>query len=187
MLSGSFEDDDAFLADDASVDGPRPPKLRKTMTMKVEETTATGQLLQATALRQKYQQEPHISAELREAIACERRLTYRFNPSGLLELLDAESEGAAAVVACCAFDVGTFARDYAALVKIVGDGRCRTFCHQRLEMLQQRFDLHQTEQGDMEMREMGRGAMASVDFFQCGKVDNHVRDRVRIRVGFGSG
>ena len=147
----------------------RPPKLRKTDTLVVEESTACSLLLKAVALRQKYQ-EPLDSTKLKEAIAQGRTITHRFDRSGIIELLD----DAGTNLVSCNVDVGTFAADYGALVGIVSNGHCRTFSHQRLEILQQRFELQVIEQGDMEMREMGRGEMASVDFFKCGKVDNHI-------------
>ena len=169
----TLEDDDAF-AGGMEDQAERPPKLRRTATLEKEEETATGQLRRAAELRARYQQ-PGNASTLRDALAAGKRLTHRFDSSGLLELIDSESElGDAAIVASCAIDVASFARDYAALVKIVSNGHCRTFCHQRLEILQHRFELHETEQGDMEMRAMGSGEMASVDFYKCGKVDNHI-------------
>lgn len=179
MLSGAFDEDDhhSNLSPEAeeappASDGGRPPKLRKTATIVMEENTAIGLLKKAVELRSKYQRAASVTSEaLQNAISAGSTVSYCFCSSGLLQLTNA-ADGA--VLFCCGQNVGGFAADYAALFKIVCNGHCRTFCHQRLEMLQQRFDLHETMQGDLEMREMGRGSMASVDFFKVGKVDNHV-------------
>lgn len=176
MLSSSFEEDLWKAGSGNSDDNPHPPKLRKTETLEFEENTATGQILRAIRLRQKYQTfDESAAAEIAGALRAGRKLVHRFDKSGLLELVDADSElGGAGIVASCRVDVGTFAKDYDALVAIVNNGTCRTFAHQRLDMLQHRFDLHVAERGDMEVRTMGSGEMASVDFFKCGKVDNHI-------------
>ena len=178
MLSGSFDEDDhSHLAPEAeeapvTAEGAgRPPKLRKTATIVMEENTAIGMLKRAVELRSKYQHAAGVSEALQNAVSAGTPISFSFDVSGLLQLTNA-TEGT--LLSKCGENVGTFAADYTALIKIVSNGHCRTFCHQRLEMLQQRFELHETMQGDLEMREMGRGQMASVDFFKVGKVDNHI-------------
>jgi AMP deaminase len=171
MLSASFEDDDHD--DMSSQELPvHPPKLRKTETLIVEEKSAIGLLARAVALRQKYcsLMSATPSAELMATVAAGRHVAHTFDASGLLQLQDDGGH----VIASCGVQVEEFADDYASLSKIVSDGKCRTYSHHRLELLQQRFELHETMQGDMEMREMGRGEMAAVDFFSVGKVDNHI-------------
>lgn len=175
MLSASFDDEELVHAEPAAevADNARPPKLRKTETLLIEENAAIDLLNRAARLRRKYQEPVLASASILDALSQAHTIGYSFDSSGILELTASDRQQNR-VVASCDIDVGTFSADYADLIKIVTNGTARTFCHQRLMMLQQRFDLHETEQGDVELREMGRGQMASIDFFKVGKVDNHI-------------
>ena len=162
MLSASFDDEELVHAEPAAevADNARPPKLRKTETLLIEENAAIDLLNRAARLRRKYQEPVLASASILDALSQAHTIGYRFDSSGILELTASDRQQNR-VVASCDIDVGTFSADYADLIKIVTNGTARTFCHQRLMMLQQRFDLHETEQGDVELREMGRGQMAA--------------------------
>ena len=115
-----------------------PPKLQKTETLIVEERSAIGLLSRAVALRKKYSALMGATppSELVATMAAGGHISHIFDASGLLQLQDDRGH----VIASCPIQVEEFADDYMSLSKIVSDGKCRTYSHHRLELLQQRFE-----------------------------------------------
>ena len=153
-------------------DSVAPIPQHKTRSTCLEEEQAVKLLHSATVLRSVYQTTPPPSEKLQAACAAgPTSIRHRLGTTGVLELYDGRSGD---VLARVDTTVATFAENYHQLVAIVANCHARTWAHQRLELLGNKYELQVLEHGELDTREMGRDGMASVDFFDVAKVDNHI-------------
>ncbi|MES1908398.1 MAG: hypothetical protein MHM6MM_001345 [Cercozoa sp. M6MM] len=85
--------------------------------------------------------------------------------NGVVKVWDDDSEIAA-------ISAEEFFRDLHRVMRLVGNGPAKTFCYQRLQILESRFRLHRVLNEDVENAE--QRVVPHRDFYNVRKVDNHV-------------
>eukprot|EP00899_Mesostigma_viride_P012644 jgi/Mesvir1/21380/Mv20864-RA.1 len=93
--------------------------------------------------------------------------TYRM-VDGVVHVYDGSSDNELYPV----HDATTFFTDMHRLLRIISLGFVKTFCHQRLKMLEQRFSLHLMLNADKEF--LAQKAAPHRDFYNVRKVDTHI-------------
>jgi AMP deaminase len=69
-------------------------------------------------------------------------------------------------------DIDEFVEDYRRLVDICADGAMRSYCFQRLQMLDSAFKMHVTANGTVENE--AQSNLLGTDFYRTMKIDNHI-------------
>jgi AMP deaminase len=123
----------------------------------------------ARKMRQKYMGGKGVSLPAGERILKNSDLTFAMGNDGVAELYH-ESLPGTSLVQLPAID--KFSKDYNRLVEMCSEGAMRSFCFQRLKMLDTNYKMHSTMNSAVERQE--QSSLLGTDFYRTMKIDNHI-------------
>jgi len=130
-----------------------------------EHEEACHSIIEARAMRAKYQ---GGGGTVLESLSDASKLSCKI-VHGVFEIYDdAKKETNLVQVP----DIEDFVKDYDRIVKIANSGAMRSFCYQRLQMLDTAFQMHVTANGAVENE--AQSNLLGTDFYRTMKIDNHI-------------
>ena len=100
-----------------------------------------------------------------------RKFEYVFSSTGVCEIYDS-SDFRRTNNLITVPPLESFVTDYRRLVEISSSGAMRSFCFQRLQLLDSAFKMHTTMNGSAE--DEAQSGLLGTDFYRTMKVDNHI-------------
>lgn len=127
-----------------------------------EHEEACNSIMEARAMREKYQGGRGTVLNLaNKSLSCHI-------VEGVFEIYGADKEQNLVQVP----NIEHFVKDYRRMEHISNSGAMRTFCYQRLQMLDSAFQMHITANGSVENE--AQSNLLGTDFYRTMKIDNHI-------------
>ena len=128
-----------------------------------EHEEACNSIMEARAMREKYQGGRGTSLNLENESELSCKIV-----QGVFEIFGADKVKNLVQVP----NIEHFVKDYKRMEKIANSGAMRSFCYQRLQMLDSAFQMHITANSSVENE--AQSNLLGTDFYRTMKIDNHI-------------
>lgn len=128
-----------------------------------EHEEACHSIMEARAMREKYQGGRGTVLNLTKESEQSCQIVH-----GVFEIFGADKKKNLVQVP----NIENFVKDYRRIVEITSTGAMRSFCYQRLQMLDSAFQMHVTANGSVENE--AQSNLLGTDFYRTMKIDNHI-------------